>query len=237
MIYTMFKIFLLFLFFISLSTSADTSDYVESERYQLAASDGDMDEKIILDRFIEGQFKVEFSLERNLKKSNPADSKRSITPVVQCSFLGINKNDEQQAIIYLQPSSDGESLSLIASRYKAPDSEVILLKDGIQYKQRTSFMINWHEAKGAIVVDEDFNFLEFKLKGKLAIFTCAVIDGKSIISVIQKKGDDISFSKSNYNVFVLQKKLKELGYYKGPIDGVVGSATRKALQEFQDDQL
>jgi len=34
------------------------------------------------------------------------------------------------------------------------------------------------------------------------------------------------------DVFALQRKLKAKGYYKGPIDGVVGPSTRSALQRF-----
>jgi peptidoglycan hydrolase-like protein with peptidoglycan-binding domain len=34
------------------------------------------------------------------------------------------------------------------------------------------------------------------------------------------------------DVRALQQKLKAKGYYKGPIDGVVGPSTRSALQRF-----
>jgi len=34
------------------------------------------------------------------------------------------------------------------------------------------------------------------------------------------------------DVFALQRKLKAKGYYKGPIDGVVGAGTRSALKRF-----
>jgi hypothetical protein len=34
------------------------------------------------------------------------------------------------------------------------------------------------------------------------------------------------------DVYALQRKLKAKGYYKGPIDGVVGPGTRSALQRF-----
>ena len=34
------------------------------------------------------------------------------------------------------------------------------------------------------------------------------------------------------DVYALQRKLKAKGYYKGPIDGVVGPGTRDALQRF-----
>lgn len=36
------------------------------------------------------------------------------------------------------------------------------------------------------------------------------------------------------DVYALQRKLKAKGYYKGPIDGVVGSGTRSALKRFMN---
>ena len=38
------------------------------------------------------------------------------------------------------------------------------------------------------------------------------------------------------NVFELQKKLKTKGYYRGPIDGVIGQKTRDALKRFIKSQ-
>ena len=38
------------------------------------------------------------------------------------------------------------------------------------------------------------------------------------------------------DVFALQRKLKAKGYYRGPIDGVVGSGTRSALQQFMQNR-
>jgi peptidoglycan hydrolase-like protein with peptidoglycan-binding domain len=38
--------------------------------------------------------------------------------------------------------------------------------------------------------------------------------------------------KPQVDVYALQRKLKAKGYYKGPIDGVVGPGTRDALQRF-----
>ena len=39
-------------------------------------------------------------------------------------------------------------------------------------------------------------------------------------------------SKPEVDVYALQRKLKAKGYYKGPIDGVVGPSTRSALERF-----
>jgi len=41
-------------------------------------------------------------------------------------------------------------------------------------------------------------------------------------------------AKPQINVRDLQRKLKSKGYYKGPIDGVVGTETRDALKRFQN---
>jgi hypothetical protein len=41
-------------------------------------------------------------------------------------------------------------------------------------------------------------------------------------------------AKPRIDVQALQRKLKSKGYYKGPIDGVVGDGTRDALQRFQN---
>jgi peptidoglycan hydrolase-like protein with peptidoglycan-binding domain len=38
------------------------------------------------------------------------------------------------------------------------------------------------------------------------------------------------------DVYALQRKLKAKGYYKGPIDGIVGSGTRGALQRFMQNR-
>lgn len=39
-------------------------------------------------------------------------------------------------------------------------------------------------------------------------------------------------AKPQVDVYALQRKLKAKGYYKGPIDGIVGPGTRSALQRF-----
>jgi hypothetical protein len=42
--------------------------------------------------------------------------------------------------------------------------------------------------------------------------------------------------KAPVDVHALQRKLKAKGYYKGPIDGIVGSGTRGALQRFMQNR-
>ena len=41
---------------------------------------------------------------------------------------------------------------------------------------------------------------------------------------------------STQEVMTLQQTLNELGYSAGPVDGIAGSGTRKALQNFQKDR-
>ena len=41
-------------------------------------------------------------------------------------------------------------------------------------------------------------------------------------------------AKQPVDVYALQRKLKAKGYYKGPIDGVVGAGTRSALKRFMN---
>ena len=41
-------------------------------------------------------------------------------------------------------------------------------------------------------------------------------------------------AKPAVDVYALQRKLKAKGYYKGPIDGVVGPGTRSALKRFMN---
>ncbi len=38
------------------------------------------------------------------------------------------------------------------------------------------------------------------------------------------------------DVVWIQRRLKDLGYYSGPIDGDAGGATRRAIREYQADQ-
>jgi peptidoglycan hydrolase-like protein with peptidoglycan-binding domain len=38
------------------------------------------------------------------------------------------------------------------------------------------------------------------------------------------------------DVIWIQQRLKDLGYYNGPVDGSVGQVTRGAIKEYQRDQ-
>jgi lysozyme family protein len=48
------------------------------------------------------------------------------------------------------------------------------------------------------------------------------------------KGGRPAYRGGKVDVYALQRKLKAKGYYKGPIDGIVGSGTRSALKRFMN---
>lgn len=62
--------------------------------------------------------------------------------------------------------------------------------------------------------------------GYLAYELCYV-DSDSAVYAVSKYGS------TGDEVKTLQKKLKELGYYKGEIDGIFGSQTQSAVKSFQ----
>lgn len=67
----------------------------------------------------------------------------------------------------------------------------------------------------------------------VSLFSASVItenyssDSGAAISALSKLGS------RGEEVRRVQKKLKELGYYKGSVDGIYGSATQKAVKAFQ----
>ena len=42
--------------------------------------------------------------------------------------------------------------------------------------------------------------------------------------------------KAGGDVVWIQRRLKDLGYYSGPVDGDAGGATRQAIKDYQSDQ-
>ncbi len=92
-----------------------------------------------------------------------------------------------------------------------------------------------------------FNFkFKFKKQNKIFKFTVIVISALLIAAIIasefviqQKYNNEISLSvlskvgSRGNEVRQVQSKLRELGYYKGSVDGIFGSATKKAVIAFQ----
>ncbi len=79
---------------------------------------------------------------------------------------------------------------------------------------------------------------------KVKAFLCALLALITVfsacyISVSEKETDGTAISalsklgSRGEEVRRIQKKLKELGYYKGSVDGIYGTATQKAVKSFQ----
>jgi peptidoglycan hydrolase-like protein with peptidoglycan-binding domain len=47
---------------------------------------------------------------------------------------------------------------------------------------------------------------------------------------------DYGTSRSGEATSVVQSALSKRGYYRGPIDGVIGAGSRRAIRAFQSDQ-
>lgn len=76
-------------------------------------------------------------------------------------------------------------------------------------------------------------------KGKIflisfLILAFALVGGLSTYLMFDKNYDVVEVASSSTNKSV-QQKLKDLGYYKGNIDGIYGTLTRQAVTNFQRD--
>ena len=69
----------------------------------------------------------------------------------------------------------------------------------------------------------------------LMLFSCGYIFGESLVS---QNSEDYVYALSKLGsqgdeVRRIQQKLKSLGYYKGSVDGIYGTGTKKAVTSFQ----
>ena len=76
-------------------------------------------------------------------------------------------------------------------------------------------------------------------KGKIIlisflIFAFALLGGTSTYLMYNKSNEVVEVASSSTNKSV-QQKLKDLGYYKGGVDGIYGPLTREAVTNFQRD--
>lgn len=76
-------------------------------------------------------------------------------------------------------------------------------------------------------------------KGKMLlisflIFTFALMGGLSTYFVFKQNNEVIEVASSSTNKSV-QQKLKDMGYYKGGVDGIYGPLTKEAVINFQRD--
>lgn len=75
-------------------------------------------------------------------------------------------------------------------------------------------------------------------------FNPATVNGKRITQWVTipitfrltKRGLDVSTPEAELSVATIQQYLRKLGFDPGPIDGILGTKTRRAIQEFQISQ-
>lgn len=80
------------------------------------------------------------------------------------------------------------------------------------------------------------NFYIFLIS--FAIIVAAGVSGFAVYNIVENHNRDSVYALSKYGstgteVKNIQKKLRELGYYNGNIDGIYGSATQSAVKRFQ----
>lgn len=71
-----------------------------------------------------------------------------------------------------------------------------------------------------------------------AIIVCAGVSGFAVYNIIENHNNHSVYALSKYGstgseVKSIQKKLRELGFYNGSVDGIYGSATQSAVRNFQ----
>lgn len=71
-----------------------------------------------------------------------------------------------------------------------------------------------------------------------AIIVCAGVSGFAVCNIIENHNNHSVYALSKYGstgseVKSIQKKLRELGFYNGSVDGIYGSATQSAVRNFQ----
>ena len=82
--------------------------------------------------------------------------------------------------------------------------------------------------------------MKTKLKIGVAIFLAVLSVGCASAFLIQEQTTStieptaiISASSNSSDIKLIQKKLKNWGYYKGNVDGIYGSQTKSAVRLFQ----
>lgn len=69
------------------------------------------------------------------------------------------------------------------------------------------------------------------------IFLLAAVLGFTVVSGAAKPiSRSVTKEKRRTNFVEIQKRLKDLGYYTGKLDGIYGSQTKKAIQSYKGNQ-
>jgi peptidoglycan hydrolase-like protein with peptidoglycan-binding domain len=69
----------------------------------------------------------------------------------------------------------------------------------------------------------------------LALVTGGAAFGPALAQTYQHSSSAMNSANAQDNLRFAQQELQERGYYKGPIDGIMGPQTKAALQRFQQD--
>ena len=64
-----------------------------------------------------------------------------------------------------------------------------------------------------------------------ATLSFTVVNGAPV-----SKSQSVTKEKRRTNFVEIQKRLKDLGYYTGKLDGIYGSQTKKAIQTYKNNQ-
>ena len=75
-----------------------------------------------------------------------------------------------------------------------------------------------------------------KLRLSVVILLTAVLGFTSASGASVNKSQSVTKEKRRTNFVEIQKRLKDLGYYTGKMDGIYGSKTKKAVQTYKNNQ-
>ena len=75
-----------------------------------------------------------------------------------------------------------------------------------------------------------------KLKLAVIFLLAATISFTGASGTTTSKSQSVTKEKRRTNFVEIQKRLKDLGYYTGKLDGIYGSKTKKAIQTYKGNQ-
>ena len=88
------------------------------------------------------------------------------------------------------------------------------------------------------IIEKRFKKEKFMRKLRLAAFLLltAVLSFSVINAAAPSKTQSVTKEKRRTNFVEIQKRLKNMGYYTGKLDGINGSLTKKAIQTYKNNQ-
>jgi len=127
-----------------------------------------------------------------------------------------------------QPLTDQRNSGISGATYY---SKLIIKTSGSTVKFRARFN------KDSNLVQDEQNLgypeKENELRKNFYMALDKKLGVKSSYQKVSTQGQNSLYKKTD--IFNIQKRLTELGYDPGPIDGLMGNRTRKAIRKFQED--